>query len=70
MTVIAKESDGTRIVRELLALELTVWRIAKECGVSYQTAKAWKKGWWNPDTSNTYKLMALRSSVLQKIGTI
>lgn len=47
-------------------MDVSVWQIAKECGVSYQTGKAWVRGWWRPDTANTYKLMALRSKVRQK----
>lgn len=52
-------NEGSKIVSDLIAMDVTVWKIAKECGVSYQTGRAWKKGWWNPDESNTHKLYAL-----------
>lgn len=65
------ENEGTRIVMELLAMDVSVWKIAKGCNVSYQTAKAWKKRWWNPDTTNKHRLMALKTQILyerRKLG--
>lgn len=66
--VMVQENEGARIVRELLAMDVSTWKIAKACGVSYQTAKAWKKGWWCPDMSNTYKLMAFKNEHLRSLG--
>lgn len=54
------ENEGTKLVRELLAMDCSVWEIAKRCGVSYQTGKAWKRGWWNPDATNTHKLFIMK----------
>ena len=70
MVIMAAENEGSRIVRKLIALDVSVWRIAKECGVSYQTGKAWRRGWWNPDMGNTYKLMAFLHKIehTQKYG--
>ena len=53
------ESEGRKIMMQLMAMDVSVWSVARECRVSYQTAKAWKRGWWNPDASNTHKLFAL-----------
>lgn len=62
------ESEGRKFMLELLAMDVSVWRITKECGVSYQTGKAWKRGWWNPDASNSHKLFALLISERKKRG--
>lgn len=61
-------NEGSEIMSKLLAMDVTVWRIAKECGVSYQTGKAWKRGWWNPDASNTHKLFALLIKIKKERG--
>ena len=60
--------EGSEIMSKLLALDVTVWRIAKECGVSYQTGKACKRGWWKPDASNSHKLFALLIKVKKERG--
>jgi len=66
--MVSMEKEGAKIVRELVALDVTVWRMSKECGVSYQTAKAWKRLWWNPDEANTHKLFALLINVKKEKG--
>lgn len=59
VTLMLMDSEGARLVTKLLALDVSVWRISKACGVSYTTGKAWKRGWWSPSLPNTYKLQSL-----------
>jgi transposase len=59
-----KVNVGAEIVKQLIALDCSVYRIAKEFQVSYCTAKAWKRGWWNPSLMNTYKLESLKCRIM------
>lgn len=59
------EKEGRQIVHELKEMNVSLWRIMKEKGVSYTTVKAWDRGWWNPDDANLHKLFALKIKVKQ-----
>lgn len=52
-------------MHELKEMNVSLWRIMKETGVSYTTVKAWDRGWWNPDDANLHKLFALKIKVKQ-----
>ena len=51
--------EGAEMVKRLLAMDVTMWEIHRHCGVSYQTAKAWCRGWWKPDAPHSRMLEVL-----------
>lgn len=58
----------TKTIDELLKLGYSKYRIAKECGVSWQTVQMWYKGVYEPTESRIVQILKVIEKAKQEDG--
>lgn len=56
--------EGNSIVRQLLAMGVSQYRIAKDLPVSREQVKKWLRGYSSPNDENLSKLRCFRSKIM------